>query len=347
MDFVRPPRLQPGDTIATVSPSWGGPSLFPHIYDHGVEMLGETFGLKTKEYPTAKMDAQALYLNPKARAADINAAFADPEVKAIITSIGGEDSVRILPYLDREIIQNNPKILMGYSDTTTLLTFANQLGLVTFNGPSIMAGFCQLTNWSPNFIDHVRAMLFEGPASYTYQPYDFWTERYHEWADFDNGGRIGPVYPNEEKWQWLQGEGVRQGHLFGGCIEVLEFMKGIPFWPAPDFWQDKILFFETSEDKPTPLQVKWMVRNYGMQGVFERIKGILFGRARDYSAAEKQELYTQLTAVVTTEFGRSDLPIIANMDFGHTDPQFIMPLGVQAEIDCEQRTFRLLERTVE
>ena len=347
MTFIRPPKLQPGDTIATLSPSWGGPSLFPHIYDHGVKMLQETFGLRIKEYPTAKMDAQALYLNPQARAADINAAFADPEVKAIITSIGGEDSVRILPYLEGETIRNNPKIIMGYSDTSTLLTYANQLGLVTFNGPSIMAGFCQLAQWPAAFVAHIRAMLFEGPASYTYQPYDFWSERYPEWADPANTGQIGPTYPNEERWQWLQGEGVAEGHLFGGCTEVLEFMKGTAFWPAPDFWQGKILFFETSEDKPAPIQVKWMLRNYGMQGIFERVNGLLFGRARDYSPQEKQELYDHLRTVVATEFGRPSLPIITNMDFGHTDPQFIMPLGVQAEIDCGQRTVRLLEGAVQ
>ena len=164
MTFIRPPKLNSGDTIATLSPSWGGPSLFPHIYDHGIKMLQETLSLVIKEYPTAKMDAHELYLHPEVRAADINAAFADPEIKAIIASIGGDDSVRILPYLERETIRNNPKILMGYSDITTLLTYCNQLGLITFNGPAIMAGFCQLAHWPASFVDHVRTILFRGAS---------------------------------------------------------------------------------------------------------------------------------------------------------------------------------------
>ena len=131
----------------------------------------------------------------------------------------------------------------------------------------------------------------EGPASYIYQPFDFWTERYLEWADPANTGQIGAIHANAEKWQWLQGEGVVQGHLFGGCLDVLEFMKGTAYWPSADFWQDKLLFLETSEDKPTPTQVKFMMRNYGMQGIFDQINGLLFGRARDYTPQEKQALY--------------------------------------------------------
>jgi len=90
----------------------------------------------------------------------------------------------------------------------------------------------------------------------------------------------------------------------------------------------------------------YMLRNYGMQGILDQIKGILFGRARDYSAAEKQTLQDHLLAIAATEFGRPDLPIIANMDFGHTDPQFILPLGVKAEIDCQMRQVRLTDRPV-
>lgn len=96
-------------------------------------MALENLGLTIKEFPSARKDASFLYNNPEFRANDINAAFADPEVKAIISSIGGDDSIRILPYLDKKTIVQNPKIVMGYSDTSTLLTYINQLGLVTFH----------------------------------------------------------------------------------------------------------------------------------------------------------------------------------------------------------------------
>lgn len=144
MNFVKPKRLKQGDTVAIISPSSGLPNLFPQVYQHGLKQLRERFNLNIKEMPTAMMDMDTLYRNPQRRAEDINAAFADPTVDAIITTIGGDDSVRVLPYLDLDTIRANPKIIMGYSDATTFLTYLNQHGLVTFNGSSIMAGFSQL-----------------------------------------------------------------------------------------------------------------------------------------------------------------------------------------------------------
>ncbi len=104
--MIKPIKLKKGDTIAVLSPSWGGPSVFPYIFDNGIKVLKENFGLKVKEYPSTRMSAEKLYENPKIRAQDINAAFADKEVKAIIPSIGGNDSIRILKYLDKKIIKD-------------------------------------------------------------------------------------------------------------------------------------------------------------------------------------------------------------------------------------------------
>ncbi|MBA3944541.1 MAG: LD-carboxypeptidase [Herpetosiphonaceae bacterium] len=343
MEYIKPAKLNAGDTVAILSPSWGGPSRFPVIYEQGLDVLRSVFGLRTKEYPTARADAGDLYTHPQVRAADINAAFADPEVRAIIPSIGGDDSVRILPFLDPVTIIANPKILLGFSDTTTLLAYCNQLGLVTFQGPSIMAGFAQAHALPPAFIEHVRAILFDAPQTYQYHPYTSWSEGYPDWGASEHIGQTNPQQANSEGWRWLQGSGRARGRLFGGNIEVLEFLKGTRYWPAPEFWHGKLLFFETSEEEPTPSQVKYMLRNYGMQGIYEQIAGILFGRARGYSLSHKRLLEEIIVTVVAQEFGRPDLPLVANLDFGHTDPQWIMPLGVEAEVDCTQQSFRLLE----
>jgi muramoyltetrapeptide carboxypeptidase LdcA involved in peptidoglycan recycling len=343
MPFIKPRRLKPGDTVAVISPSWGGPDLFPAIYEKGLQVLQEELGLEIKEFPTARAEDDFLYHNPKLRAEDVNRAFADPEVKAIIATIGGDDSVRILPYLDPDLMRKNPKILMGFSDTTTLLVYGNLQGLVTFHGPSLMAGLTQWPSFPETFSGHVKTMLFEGPAAYAYSPYEVWSEGYPDWGQPEEAGKINAVQPNETRWQWLQGEGVARGELFGGCIEILEFLKGTLYWPQPAFWQGKILFLEISEEKPSPTQVKYMLRNYGVQGVFEGVQAVLFGRPRDYTLEEKESLTEGIRAVVATEFGRPDLPVVLNMDFGHTDPQFILPLGVKAEIDCGQQSFKLIE----
>ncbi len=341
MRYKKPAKLQQGDTVAIVSPSWGGPSVFPYVYENGLKVLRE-WGLKIKEFPTARMDAAFTRDNPQVRAKDINDAFADPEVKAIFASIGGDDSVRILPFLDKKIIAENPKILMGYSDTSTLHVFSNLQGLVTFYGPSIMAGFSQMDSLPKSFKSHVQAILFESKESYLYQPYQEYCDGYPDWANKDNLGRVNPMKSNDG-WHWLQGSGKVQGEFFGGCIEVLEMMKGTDFWPSRDFWEGKIFFLETSEEKPSIRYIDHVLRNYGVQGVYSKISGFIFSRARDYSDEEKKELEERIVSIVAKEFGKPDLPIVANFDVGHTDPQFILPLGVKAEINCQNKTIGLVE----
>jgi len=345
MEFQKPMRLRPGDTVAVLSPSWGGPSVHPAVFDLGLTNLRDLLGVEVREYPTTRMATAGLHADPLRRAEDINAAFGDPQVKAIISSIGGDDSVRLLPYLDAETIRANPKIIMGFSDTTTLLAYANQQGLVTFNGPSIMAGFAQVRTLPEAFGRHVRQMLVEPAAEYLYAPYPERVEQHQDWAAPDYTGEV--TFAPTVGWRWLQGGSVVRGALFGGCVEVLEFIKGTHWWPPADFWRGKILFLETSEEKPTPDQVKYMLRNYGMQGVLGQIAGLLFARPQHYTMEERETLFQTIVSVVADEFGRPDLPIVAEMDFGHEAPQSIMPLGVVAEIDCARQTFRLAEACIQ
>lgn len=339
---IKSKKLQKGDIVAIVSPSWGGPSIFPHVFESGIKTL-ENLGLKIKELPSARKDADFLDKNPEFRAKDINDAFADEEVKAIFVSIGGDDSIRILPFLDSKNIRKNPKIIIGYSDTTTLLTYFNQFGLITLHGPAIMAGFSQWDYLGEKFQEHIKTILFENPEKYTYEPYNSYHEGYLDWSNKSDVGKVKPSSKNLG-WNWLQGDSIVQGELFGGCIEALEFMKSTKFWPNDDFWNGKILFLETSEDKPSPEQVKWMLRNYGIQGVFDKISALLIGRARDYSEDEKKQLNDNVLKIARDEFGNKTIPIITNMDFGHTDPQWILPLGTRAEIDCYKKEFKLIEK---
>ena len=341
MTYSKPTKLHKGDTVAIVSPSWGGPSVFASVYENGLKVLQE-WGLKIREFPTARMDAASLRANPQVRAEDINDAFADPEVKAVFTSIGGDDSVRVLPFLDRKAIAENPKILMGFSDTSTIHVFANLQGLVTFYGPSIMAGFSQMNSLPESFKSHVREMLFEPKESYEYKPYGQYCDGYPDWANRDNLGKVKPM-KSDDGWHWLQGQGKVRGELFGGCIEVLEMLKATDFWPSRDFWKGKIFFLETSEEKPPVHYIDHVLRNYGMLGVFDKISGFIFSRARDYADEEKKELEEKVVSIVANEFNNPNLPVVANFDVGHTDPQLVLPLGIKAEIDCENNKVRLTE----
>ncbi len=157
--MIKPAKLNKGDTIALISPSWWWPSLFPHIYKNWLKVL-EILWYKIKQYPTCEKDADFIYKNPDFRANDINNAFADKEVKAIITNIWWDDSIRILKYLNKNLILQNPKIFMWYSDITTINTYLNQLGLVTFNWPQIMA-------WISQFYDMWE--VYQNKLRWTYQ----------------------------------------------------------------------------------------------------------------------------------------------------------------------------------
>lgn len=337
----RPRALKPGDTVAVLSPSWGGPHAYPHIYEQGLATL-RGWGLRVKEYATTRMSDAELTVHPEWRARDVNAAFADAEVAAIIASIGGDDCMRILPWLDDALIGRNPKILLGYSDTTTLLWHAHLQGMVTFHGPSVMAGLAQAAYLPAYYRQHYHHMLFAPQPRYTYQSALQYSDGYLGWHDTALRNRPKPGQYSRG-WQWLQGQGVVQGQLIGGCIEVLEFTKGTRYWPTADFWYNKILFLETSEEKPSVTQVVRWLRNYGLQGVFDRISGLIIGRARDYSINEQIALDTAVLRVVRDEYGARTIPIITNFDVGHTEPQLILPLGVRAEIDCRAQTVTLCE----
>ncbi len=115
-----------------ISPSSGMPFLFPWVYEQGLSRIKEIFQLQPVEYPTARQSPDYLSNNPKARAEDINRAFADPSIKGIIATIGGIDQIRILPYIDKEVIASNPKIFMGYSDCTNLHLFLWNLGIISY-----------------------------------------------------------------------------------------------------------------------------------------------------------------------------------------------------------------------
>lgn len=328
--------LKKNDKIAIIAPSSGKAVEFPLIYNAGILNLKKIFGFDVIEFPTTKMNSKTLHQNPELRAKDINQAFADKSIKAIITAIGGDDSIRILPFLNKNIIKQNSKIFMGYSDATVLLTYLNSLDVITYHGPSVMAGLAQITYLPKEYLQHLRHIFSKGYYNLEYKEYKQYCNGYTEWSDKNSPNKINQL-EKTTGWNWINGKGIVNGELWGGCIEALEFMKSTSYWPNNDFWYKKILFFETSEEKPSINQIKYFLRNYGVQGIFSKISALLFGRSIYFNNEEKQELEKVIKSVVLSEFNCKNLPIITNMDFGHTDPQLIIPIGAKAQIDINNK----------
>lgn len=305
-------------------------------------MLEEVLGLNVVEYPTARMEGETLYRDPRRRAEDINRAFSDENIDAIMATIGGEDSIRILEYLDIQTILSNPKIIMGFSDTVAVLNYLNYRGLITFHGPTIMAGWAQVGNF--DFLpEYYEKLLMGNQAGAEVRPFPQWSSGYPDWKEPNRLGEVLDKRENTTGFRWLQGKEKTNGFLWGGCLEVLLMLKGTRFWPEQGFWEGRILMLETSEEKPPPALMGCFLRTLGVEGILGKLGGIFLGRPRDYSSAEKETLYEIVQRVVVEEFKEKDLNIVANMDFGHTDPNLILPLGSQVEIAPEERKIRFTE----
>jgi muramoyltetrapeptide carboxypeptidase LdcA involved in peptidoglycan recycling len=334
---IRPPRLRPGDTIGIISPSWGGPAVFPHRVEQGLRAL-QSLGFNVKMAPHASNQHGFVSGTAQNRAADIHEMFADPGVRMILASIGGNHSNHLLPHLDFNLIRQNPKIFMGFSDVTVLnLAIWHTTGLVTFNGPALMTDFgeypAMLSYTREQFLRMVGSTSPLGvlPASTE------WTEEFLDWGQKKDLQRPRQLQPSPP-WVWLR-PGAAQGPLVGGCLESLDHLKGTRFWPD---LQGAILFLETSEEKPSPETVDSMLMDFENMGVFDCITGMLFGRPYGYTAIEKQQFHE----VILERTQAYNFPILAEMDFGHTSPQLTLPIGIPARLDSTGQTFSILEPAV-
>lgn len=345
--WIKPAKLQPGDKVATISLSWGGAAVFPERYALGKKRLQDHFGLEVVETRHALRDPAWLKANPKARADDLMEAFADPSIKGIISIIGGNDSVRLLPFIDFDVIAQNPKVFIGYSDTTVAHFMCLKAGLSSFYGPSVLAEFAENVACFPYAIEAVKRTLFSDQPIGVVEPNrEGWTGERLEWGNPANA-QIRRKLSSPMGPRVLQGKGVVSGSLIGGCIEVMEFLRGTPLWPETEAWRGAILVLETSEENPPVDYFRYWVRGYASMGILDQVAGIILGRPMCEPAPEILTRYdVVLQSVVRDECGLADLPIMTQMDFGHSSPQFVLPLGQRAEIHCESGAFVLPEAAV-
>jgi len=216
-------------------------------------------------------------------------------------------------------------------------------GLATFYGPSVMSGFAENGGMHNYLTNSIRHALFDtNPIGPVAENNSGWTVELLDWQVAANNAiprALNPPYG----WRYLQGHGVVRGHLLGGCLEVLDGLRGTPLWPSKETWQGAMLFLETSEEATPPDIVARMLRSIAATGALNELSGILMGRPGGQVDQTKFDLYdAALVKIVTQECGLSHLPIITQMDFGHTDPMMTLPYGALAQIDCEQREFSLL-----
>lgn len=341
----KPEKLVAGDTIATISLSWGGAAIYSDRYRIGRARLETKCGLKVKEARHALRDADWLYRNPQARAEDLMECFSDPEIKAVFAIIGGDDSIRLLPYIDYNVLIDNPKIFLGYSDSTVTHFMCMRAGLRSFYGPAVMTAFAENVEMHEYTCQSLGRTLYSSEVIGAIpQNFQGWTNEHLDWYNPDNAN-IRRRMNLPDPWRFIGGHNKVQGRLIGGCVELLQLLLSTELWPAVEEFDNAILFWEISEDGMTQMQTQAFLRNLAAQGILSRLKGMIFSKPAGVPEHTFYE-YDGTIQKVLSEYGRKDMPVITNMDFGHTDPMLTLPYGALAEIDPHTQTFSILESGV-
>jgi len=358
---MKPTKLNPGDKVALITLAWGGANTCKDRYLQGKKQIEETFDLKVVETPNALKSEDWIYEHPEERLNDLIWAFENKDIKAIITIIGGDDTIRLLRCLKPkhlEIIKNNPKIFVGLSDTTIINLLCSKVGLTSFYGPTVLFGLAENCGIHKYTVNSFKKTLFSAkPIGTIENCKEGWTLDMVPWTK--EGNKIRRKLQKPYDIQFIQGKGTVEGHLIGGCMETLEILKCTELWPDKKSWQNAILFLETSEEMPSVNMFKYWLRNYGAQGILNKLNGIILGIPGgcfeyddpNYEKKVNAHLKTfkdfdDAIKTVAKEYDRGDLVIVTHVNFGHTCPMLTIPYGVKARIDANKKIISINESGV-
>lgn len=341
MEFVVSRKAKPGDRVAIVSPSLAAPAIGPAVHEQAMRRLRSELGLHPVEYPTTRRFGAS----PKDRAADLNAAFADPSIRAVIATIGGDDQIEVIPHLDAELIRKNPKPFLGYSDNTNLLNFLWSLGIPGFYGGSTQVQLGAGPEIDRIHLRSLRAALIGGGQLELTNPSE--SEDYgHDWADPRALTSFGER-DRSEPWVWAGPKKSVEGRTWGGCFEVLDQLAWADRLPPNATLCGGILILEASEQLTPAETVKRWVRGAGERGLLAGTVGVMVARppasALNQSrppARERAELRRAHLQTVIEEVRKynPDTVICAGVPFGHTRPQWIVPYGGLVHLDGFSQT---------
>ena len=306
-----PVPLVKGDTIGLVSPSSATDDSFN--LQLAREAM-EAFGFKVKAGPHLGSRYGHLAGTDAERAGDLNAMFADPEVRAIVCVRGGSGAARLLPLLDYDAIRRNPKVLLGYSDITALhCAIQARTGLVTFHGP-IGSG-----SWNRFNVEQFQRVLLD-----------------RELVEYRNKLEQGDeLVPRQNRIVTIRG-GKARGQLVGGNLTVLTALAGSPY--LPDF-TGKILFLEDVGE--APYRIDRMFSTLKLMGALDRIAGLVFGECTDCKPGDGYGSLT-LEQILDDHVRPLGIPAYRGAMIGHIREQFIVPVGGEVELDADAGSFRLL-----
>lgn len=330
--------------IVSLSSGIIGENFIKHELDIGLKRLKQ-YDIEVEFLPHALKGVEFIKNHPKCRAQDLLSAFMDDSIDMILCSIGGEDTYRLLPYLfeNNELKKvANQKIFLGFSDTTMNHFMLNKVGIKTFYGQAFLPDVCELSKeMLPYTKKYFEELITTGEIK-EIRPSDVW---YQEREDFsENAVGIEMESYRNTGFELLKGQSMFKGKILGGCIESIydifdnsRFTDSVSLcsqynlFPDLEYWKNKILLLETSEEKPTPELFRKMIKALKKYGIFDVLTGLLVGKPQN------ETYYDEYKSILLKELSDKDLSIVYNVNIGHATPRCIIPFGIEAEVNAEKQ----------
>ncbi len=271
--LVHPPKAVAGDRVAVLSPSFAAPAVAPEVHEQAMRRLTEVTGLVPVEYPTTRrLDATA-----SDRAADLNAAFGDPGIRAVLATIGGEDQITVIPHLDPDLVRRDPKPFLGYSDNTNLLGWLWGNGVAAFHGGSTQVHLGPGPAVDDVHLRSLRAALLDGGRLEVTEPGES-EDVGLRWEDPTALTSYGEREPTEP-WTWAGPARSVTGQTWGGCIEVVQWILTAGRFPAdPAVLDGGVLLLEASEDLIPATEFGYILRSLGERGLVSAVDAVVVAR---------------------------------------------------------------------
>jgi muramoyltetrapeptide carboxypeptidase LdcA involved in peptidoglycan recycling len=324
-------KLKAGDTIGIFSPSSPITYFCPKRFNRAKEYL-QSKGFKIFEGSlTSKQD---FYRSGsiKERAEELNELIRNPEVKCIMSTIGGMNSNSILPYIDYEAFKRNPKIITGYSDVTAiLLAIYAQTGISTYYGPALVASFGEFHPFVDSTYQYFKEITMDNiTIPYSYETPEFWTDEYIDWETQDRSKE-----KRENHWITVN-DGIVRGRVIGGNLDTMQGIWGSKY--MPEIKEGDILFIEDALKDAATIERSFSLLK--VNGVFDRIGGIILGKHQVFDdAGTGRKPYEILLEVL----GETKITFLADFDCCHTHPMLTLPIGCNIELDATSKKVTILE----
>lgn len=340
MNVVHPPKARPGDRVAVLSPSFAAPAIAPEVHEQAMRRLQEVTGLVPVEYPTTRQ----LGATPADRARDLNAAFADPSIRGVLATTGGEDQITVIPHLDSNAVIADPKPFLGTSDNTNLHSWLWNHGVASFYGGSSQAHLGAGPRVDDIHAASLRAALLTGETLEITEPGE--SEDFGQrWEGPRSLTEFGEREPTQD-WTWAGPERTVSGPTWGGCLEVLQWVLTAGRFPQdPGVLAGGVLLVETSELLIPPTEVGWILRSMGERGILSAVDAVLVARPpasyfddRPDAAERQRRRDAQRDVVIETVTRYNPTAVVCvGIPFGHTRPQWILPHGGRMTVEAGAR----------